>query len=322
MGLFENVVSNQIEKRQNVTSQAVQLQNYCTEHEQDLKDSKEGRPFVLLDSTEIWGDFVMPSDQKAIAKRLGMDSDGYFTITANHTEFVLRYEEQAGIVMIGYKGGDNQSSSSSVSNNFDDYDDSDDEDYKKEQKHQKQIQQKAEKKEEENKAREMVREIDSLPISPEDIVMQIKECSSCAQRDTFSTKLANQMVKNAWIARGQKLRAYADTHCADDPLYTQLVVEEKAKKEAAEQKAKELKAKKAAEKAEKERLKKEREEKEQKEEAHSKKVNRICWLTWLGLTVFFLCMGDPFDYDWYHYVLVVLASIVSAVVLIVKWMFQ
>lgn len=40
------------------------------------------------------------------------------------------------------------------------------------------------------------------------------------------------------------------------------------------------------------------------------------WLTWLALTVFFIAMGDTFDYDWWVYVLIILGAILLAVLFI------
>jgi len=320
MGLLGNVVSNQLEKRQNVTSQAVQLQNYCTEHEQELKEGCEGGHFVMLDSNDVWGEFIMIPDRKSIAKRLGMDSDGWFTIMANHTEFIMHFEETAGIVVRGYKGSSYGSSSGLSSNSWDDDEDDEDNESRREQKRQAREQRNSERKEEEEKARGIVNQIDELPIDGTNITQQIKDCILRASRNTFSTKLANQMVKDAWKAREKRLREYADTNFKEDPAYIKLLAEEEAKRIEEEKQNAERKAIAEAKKAEEEKLRKEREEKEAKEEAHFKKVNRICWLTWLGLTVFFLIADelDIFWYEWYHYVLVVLVSIIIAVILIVR----
>lgn len=318
MGLIGNIVSDQMEKRQNVTSQAIQLQNYCTEHEQELKSGTEGGRFVMLNSTDVWGEFIMHSDQKAIAKRLGMDSDGWFTIMANHTELIMHYEETAGIVVRGYKGSGSTSSSMS-SGSWDNNDE--EEEARLERKRQARERRNQNKLEEESKARDIVKEIEAMPITQENIIPAIKESAHKATLNTFSSKTANELVKDAWQERLKSLRAFADIHCAEDEEYNNFLEEERAQKAEEEKALAEKKAREAAEKEAKKREEKERRAAEELKEAHEKKVNRISWLTWLGLSIFFLCMGDAFDYDWYHYVLIVLASIISAAVLLFRWMF-
>lgn len=71
-------------------------------------------------------------------------------------------------------------------------------------------------------------------------------------------------------------------------------------------------------------IKEEQEREEAIEEAKrqkTSKINKVLWLSWLGLSIFFLSMGNVFDYAWYHYILVVLAIIAVAFILLVKLIF-
>jgi len=152
---------------------------------------------------------------------------------------------------------------------------------------------------------------------------EIAKCrSGIAESKHFSDiEKVNNSIRRAYEARVEILVTHAEEHYPDAPEFLKYKAEEEAKKKKAEE---EVAAKEAAKKAKAEAKKKaekakklldaSKKEEDELIEKEVSKIKRYVWLGWVALNVILFIIAD----EWYHYVFIVLALLISAYIM--AWM--